>query len=419
MTYQKIKGTQDFIGLDARKIRFIEETIASCIRNFGYQEIVTPIFEATEVFVKNVGESTDVVNKEMYTFLDKGGRSITLRPEGTAAVARSFIENKLYADPGIKKYYYVGPMFRYERPQVGRFRQFSQFGVEVYGKANALLDCDVISSAFDCFNKLGLRNVVLKINTIGDGVSRANYSKALKDYFAPLINDMCEDCKRRLSTNPLRILDCKVDAGSEAILNAPKLSEFLTEEAKQNFSEVLKCLDNLGIPYVIDEQLVRGLDYYTETVFEFIISSDDELNGLAIGGGGKYANMLNDMAGLDIPGIGYAFGIDRVKMLMEKSGLFDNLVEEIDLFIIGLDDESKLLAQKLCYELRGNGLITEMDYSTTSLKSQFKSADRLNAKYIAIIGETERNEGCVMLKNTKTKEQYKVLITDLFREITK
>ena len=417
MGYQKVKGTQDFIGLDAQKMRYIEDTVANQARLAGFEEIVTPIMENTEVFVKSVGETTDVVTKEMYTFLDKGGRSITLRPEGTAAIARSYLENKMYGEPGLKKLYYVGPMFRYERPQAGRFRQFSQFGVEVYGNAGPMLDADLIATGISLYKALGIKNVYLKINSIGDATSRANYSKALKEYFAKYIDTFCEDCRNRINTNPLRILDCKVDAGRPELANAPKLSSFLTEEAKNYFEEVKRYLDELGVKYIVDENLVRGLDYYTDTVFEFIIDTDDELDGIALGGGGRYANMLYDMGKVDVPGIGFAFGLDRVKMLMEKEGLFDNLSSSIDLFIMGLDDESKVNALKLVNKCRENGIKAEIDYSSISMKSQFKTAERLNAKYIAIIGEEERKNNTLNLKNSETKEQITISQDDLIKYI--
>ena len=417
MGYQKVKGTQDFIGLDAQKMRLIQDKMAKVARCYGYEEIVTPIMENTEVFVKSVGETTDVVTKEMYTFLDKGGRSITLRPEGTAAIARSYLENKMYGEAGIKKLYYVGPMFRYERQQAGRYRQFNQFGVEVYGKAGPMLDADLIAFGYYLCKYLGIKNITLKINSIGDSTSRNNYSKALKEYFGGCIDTFCEDCKKRINANPLRILDCKVDAGREEIVNAPKLSSFLNQESIEYFNEVKKYLDNLGIPYVVDENLVRGLDYYTDTVFECIINSDDELNGLAIVGGGRYANMLYDMGKVDVPGIGFAIGLERVKLLMEKEGLFDNLDNSTDLFIMGLDEESKVIALNLANKLRQLGIKTELDYASISMKSQFKTAERLNAKYIAIIGEEERLKKVVNLKNTLTKEQITISQDDLMKYI--
>ena len=319
--YQKIKGTQDFIGVDAWKIRKFESIASLVAKSYGIKEIITPIIEDSNVFVKNVGEDSDIVKKEMYTFLDKGERSITLRPEGTAAIARSFIENKMYANPGVTKLFYYGPMFRYERPQTGRYRQFNQFGVEYYGTQAPLMDVEIISSAFAIFKKLGINDIKIKINSIGDSESRKNFSNALKEYFRPYINDFCEDCKRRIDTNPLRILDCKVDNNKddtkEIIKNAPTINNYLTKDSLDYFEYVLKGLDNLNIPYVVDYNLVRGLDYYTDTVFEFVYYNDQGQESLALGGGGRYANLIKDMCGVDVNGMGYAFGVERLINLME------------------------------------------------------------------------------------------------------
>ncbi len=407
--YQKIKGTQDFYDLSARKLTFIENFASEVATNYGCKHIITPIFEGTEVFVKNVGEDSDVVTKEMYTFLDKGNRSITLRPEGTAAVARSFIENKMYANPGLTKYYYYGPMFRYERPQVGRFREFNQFGIEVYGNASYLLDVDVILAAYNIFNGLGIKNVTVKVNSIGNFESRQNYSKALKEYFEKHIDTMCEDCKRRINTNPMRILDCKVDKNHEALKNVPVINDYLTEESKEYFENVVKVLEEFNVPIKIDYNLVRGLDYYTDTVFEFIINSDDELNGLALGGGGKYASMISSMCGVDVPGIGFAFGLERISAIMDKQDIWNDLLEEkTKVVVMGLDELSKLESLKFVDELRKAGFEAHIDYNSCAMKAQFKLADRLNAKFIVIIGEEERKTLVYTVKNTELKTQEKI-----------
>lgn len=403
--YQKVKGTNDFYGESASKYRFIQNTITDVIKNYGYEEIITPIFENTELFVRGVGDETDIVSKEMYTFLDKGNRSITLRPEGTASVVRSFLENKMYANNQLVKLFYFGPMFRYERPQTGRFRQFTQFGVEVFGEASPLLDADVIISAYQIFKALGINNLKLKINTIGDFASRKNYVEILKDYFRKDIDKLCSDCNRRLEKNPLRILDCKVDAESPIIKNAPKITDYLTNKAKDYFKEVLEALEYNNIKYEVDETLVRGLDYYTDTVFEFIIDSNDNLNGLAICGGGKYSDMVKSFGGPDIPGIGYAFGIERVISIMEQNNLFPNLQKSADVVLISLDKNSKLYSLNLARTLRENGLYVDLDYKATNMKPQFKLSDRLNAKFIIIIGEDELKSKTVSIKNTTIKEQ--------------
>lgn len=421
--YQKIKGTKDFFGDKSVKLTYVERVAKDVAISFGYGEIVTPIFENTDVFVKNVGEDSDVVNKEMYTFKDKGNRSITLRPEGTAAVARCFIENKMYASSmPLTKLFYFGPMFRYEQPQTGRYREFRQFGVEVFGNGSPLLDCDIIMSAYAIFEKLGLKNIKLVINSIGNFESRKLYSSALKDYFSQYIDKMCDDCKRRINTNPMRILDCKNDKNltvdeKNVMENAPKINDYLTEEAKEYFDEVINILNSFNIPFKVDYNLVRGLDYYTDTVFEFIIESDDELNGLALGGGGRYADMIKSMINIDVSGMGYAIGVDRLISVMESQNLFNDIDVKIDAVIMGLDKESKILSLQLAQNMRKNGLIVEMDYKNTSMKPQFKLCDKLNPKYIIIIGETERLSGNFTVKNTQTKTQEIVNINDIINYI--
>lgn len=403
--YQKLKGTLDFYDDTAVKYRYLENVISKVIKNYGYSEIITPIIENTDLFVRSSGDESDIVTKEMYTFLDKGKRSITLRPEGTAGVVRSFLENKMYANSNLTKLYYFGPMFRYERPQAGRYRQLTQFGVEAFGSSSPLLDADVIISAYQIFKYLGINNIKLKINTIGDFASRSNYVEVLKDYFSKDIDKLCSDCNNRLYKNPLRILDCKVDSESPIIKNAPKITNSLTVEAKDYFKAVLKTLDYNKINYVVDETLVRGLDYYTDTVFEFIIESDDNLNGLAICGGGKYSDMVKSFGGPDIPGIGYGIGIERVISIMEEKNLFPNLENTADVVLIALDEESKQYSLKLANTLRMNGYYADLDYLNLAMKQQFKLSDRLKAKFIIIIGEEELKTNTLTIKNSETKNQ--------------
>ncbi len=418
INYQKAKGTQDFYDLDAKKMDEVCAVAAKVASTYGCKYLKTPIFEHAEVFEKNVGEESDIVSKEMYTFKDKGDRLMTLRPEGTAAVARFFIENKLYANPGLTKLYYYGPMFRYERQQAGRYREFNQFGIEFYGQSSYLLDVDVIKCAYDIVKSFNINNVVLKINSIGDFNSRTNYSKALKEYFNTYIDTMCEDCQRRLNTNPMRILDCKVDKNNPAIKNAPNIKKYLTEESITYFNNVLKALDNLNIKYEVDDNLVRGLDYYTDTVFEFIIQSDDDLNGLALVAGGKYANMINSMCGVDVPGIGFALGVERLKAVADMIGYkWECIPKSSPVVIMALDDESKNESMKLASFLRANQIDVEIDYNSISMKSQFKLAERVKAKYIIIIGETERQTQIYSIKNTETRSQENVKLEDLINYI--
>lgn len=417
--YQKVKGTQDFVGLEAKKLRYVESKIRSVIEKYGYEEIITPIFENTEVFVRSAGEESDIVSKEMYTFSDKGGRSLTLRPEGTAPVVRSFLENKLYAQRNLNKFYYFGPMFRYERPQAGRFREFNQFGIEAFGTSSPLLDADVIISGTEIFNALGIKNIKLKINTIGDFPSRTAYAKLLQDYFRNNISSLCRDCNRRLEKNPLRILDCKIDKDNPVLKNAPKIDTVLSDEAKIYFQSVIDILDAYGVNYEVDRNLVRGLDYYTDTVFEYILDSNDELGGLAICAGGKYSDMVKSFKGPDIPGIGYAFGIERIIAIMDQQNLFPNLEAGADIVLIGLDEKAKEKTLLYANKLRMAGFYAEMDYVNINLKPQFKLSDQLQAKYLIIIGEEELNNKVLTVKNNTTKEQESIpedRMIDYFKE---
>ncbi|HPT89168.1 MAG TPA: histidine--tRNA ligase [Bacilli bacterium] len=412
-TIQKIKGTRDFFDLDAEKFRYIEQVCSNEIKKFGFKEMITPIFENTAVF-NRLGEQSDIVTKEMYTFFDRSNRSITLRPEGTAPVVRAFIENKIYANSiDVNKYFYFGPIFRYERPQAGRYRQFHQFGVEAFGNSTAILDVDIILSAWTIIEKLNLQNIVLKINTIGDLLSRDKYQKALVEYFNKYTDKLCNDCKVRLEKNPMRILDCKVDVNQDFMKNAPKIKDYLSQESIDYFNEVLRGLDTFGIKYEIDENLVRGLDYYTDTVFEFIIKSDDELNNLAICAGGKYGNLVKDLNGPDIPGVGYAFGVERLIELMDRQNVWPSLKINPEIFIMALDEQSKIEAQRLALYLRKLGLKVEFDYKNISMKPQFRLSEKLNVEYILIIGENERKENLITVKDVANKTQVTIPISDL------
>ena len=408
MSYQKLKGTLDFYQQEATKMRFIENKAKETLKTFGFEEIITPIIETTDVFVRSSGEGSDIVNKEMYTFQDRGKRSITLRPEGTASVVRSFLENKLYVNSPTTKLYYCGPMFRYERPQAGRYRQFMQFGIEVFGEGSAFLDADVIISAYQLLCSLGIQGIKLKINTIGDFTSRSNYATTLQSYFEGKMEDFCEDCKKRYFKNPLRILDCKVDSEKDVIQKAPKIKDSLSPESIAHFQAVTDILTRMEVPYDVDETLVRGLDYYTDTVFEFIIDSPGELQGLSICAGGKYADLVKNFGGPDIPGIGYAFGMERMMMVMTSQNQFTNVTKITDAVIICLDEESKKLGLAFANQLRKENLVIEMDYKNYSLKQQFKLTEKLNPNYIIIIGEEERTSGIFTVKNTQKNTQEKV-----------
>ena len=408
MSYQKIKGTLDFYQQEATKMRFIETKAKEILKTFGFEESITPIIEMTDVFVRSSGENSDIVNKEMYTFLDRGNRSITLRPEGTASIVRSFLENKLYINSPVTKLYYCGPMFRYERPQKGRYRQFMQFGIEVFGEESPFLDADVIISAYTLLSALGIKGIKLKINTIGDFASRVNYTAKLQSYFADKIDDFCEDCKQRLTKNPLRILDCKVDSEKDVVKRAPKIKDSLSDASLAHFIEVTTILSMMKIPYEVEDTLVRGLDYYTDTVFEFILDTNDDLQGLAICGGGRYADLVKNFGGPDISGIGYAFGLERIMMVMTNQNLFTDIDKKTDVFIISLDKESKRLGLEFANQLREEELVVEMDYKNYTLKQQFKLTEKLNPKFIIIIGEEERENNIFTIKDTQNNTQEKV-----------
>lgn len=407
--FQKPKGTLDFYDLQSQKFRYVEEVAEQTATCFGFKEMITPIFEHTEVFTRSSGEESDIVAKEMYTFLDRAKRSITLRPEGTAPIVRSFIENKIYTNyPNLTKVFYRGPIFRYERPQAGRFRQFHQFGVEVFGDASSLLDADVIYSGYQILQKLSIPNIRVKVNSIGDFPSRKVYQAAVAAYFSNHKDNLCSDCMRRLEKNPMRILDCKVDQEKDFFVSAPKLENYLNEASKQYFQEVLSYLDAFGIQYEIDDNLVRGLDYYTDTVFEYIIDSEDAYNGLAICAGGRYDNLVAELGGPKIGGVGYAFGMERLIAMMDQYQVFPNFLTGAEVMILALDEVSKLEALRLAHVLRNKGIITEIDYKHLAMKQQFKLADRLLPQYLLIIGQEERKQQIISIKDTTEKQQQQI-----------
>jgi histidyl-tRNA synthetase len=388
--------------------------IKKVCRLYNFKEIRTPIFEASELFHRTVGETSDMVTKETYDFIDRGGRSNTLRPEGTAGVARSFIENKLYAEQSVQKLFYMGPMFRYERQQRGRYRQFSQFGVEAIGSSSPLMDVEVILFAATTLKALGLKGVKVKINSIGDEESRANYRVALVEYFSKYTDELCSDCKNRLEKNPLRILDCKVDNKKEFFANAPKINDYLNEASKAHFEKVIEALKEVGVAYEIDYNLVRGLDYYCHTVFE--VEADIEGFGAqnVLGGGGRYDKLVGDLEGPQTPCVGMAFGMDRLLLAMESEGLLRENNDYIHLYIIALGDRARLTTERLLYTIRLGGLVCEADYLNKGIKGQFKQADKFNAKFTAILGDDELNNFVINVKNNETDEQVTIPLNDLY-----
>jgi histidyl-tRNA synthetase len=411
MAYSAPRGTLDILPDKTGQWQELEQLLRTICANYNVKEIRTPIFEHTELFTRSVGDTTDVVTKEMYTFEDKKKRSITLRPEGTAGVARAYVENKLYALPEkLQKIYYMGPMFRYERPQNGRQRQFHQFGVEMLGLESPYVDVECMVMAVTIVEALGLKDIKLHINSLGDEQSRNAYRDALKKHFEPVLNDLCYDCQQRYEKNPLRILDCKVDKNHPAMKNAPKTIDYLSENAKEHFHKVCSLLDDLEIDYVVDTNIVRGLDYYSHTVFE-VISDDPKLGaGSTVGAGGRYNSLISEIGGPQVPGVGFAFGMER---LMIALGDENNDEDGLDVYIMPLGSEAKDLAMQMITMLRANGFTCDMDFGDRGLKGQFKSADRFHAHFSMIIGEDEVNKEVVNMKCNHSKEQTVVPLEDV------
>ena len=405
----KQKGTYDIYGDLAKKRMYVNDVLNALCEKYNYGYIETPVFEASELFHRGVGDTSDIVTKETYDFKDRGDRSITLRPEGTAGVVRWFIENKLYGnmtDP--VKVYYNQKMYRYERPQSGRNREFTQWGFECFGCDSVESDAEVISLAYNAYKLLGLEDVKIKLNSLGDTESRNNYRETLVNYFRPHINELCEDCQNRLEKNPLRILDCKVDADSEIIKNAPKTIDYLNEESKTRFERLQELLDLMDIPYEVDTNLVRGLDYYNHTVFEVVLG-----DSYALGGGGRYNGLVETLGGPSVPGVGFAMGYDRTILALEENDIHIPIKNDIDLYILAVSEDEKETAAYLCQDLRLNGFIVETDLMGKSLKGQFKSVDRFNAKYLIVLNDEDLQKNEVVIKDNATKEEERVNINDL------
>lgn len=403
---QKQKGCNDIYGREAKIWKYIDTVIDAIMEKYNYTYIRTPIIEATELFHRGIGSSTDIVTKETYDFVDRGGRKISLRPEGTAGVVRSFIENKMYGDPSLPlKVYYNGTMYRYERPQSGRDRELTQFGMEILGSDDPLCDAEIISLAVNIYKMLGLKEIKVNINSLGDDESRLKYREELIKYFKPHIDELCEDCKERLEKNPLRILDCKVDADNKLIKNAPKTLDYLNEESRDRFEKVQDYLDVFEVKYEINPNIVRGLDYYNHTVFEIEAKVEGFASNNVLGGGGRYNGLCKQLDGPDTPCIGFACGIGRLVTALELEKVPLPIVEDIDLFLLYVNEEEKNYAAYLSQELRLAGFIVDTEYNNRSLKAQFKQAERLNAKYIAVLNSEDLNNNEIKIKNSKTKEE--------------
>ena len=412
---QKPKGTYDIYGKRSLMMNYLKEVFSNLIDKYNASYFETPMFESSELFHRGVGETTDIVSKETYDFKDRGDRNMTLRPEGTAGIVRSFIENKLYAESLPLKAWYMGPMFRYERPQAGRYREFYQIGFECFGTYDPMMDAEVISIVYNFFNLLGLKGVKVNINTLGDKESREMYHKALMDYFKPYLNELCDDCNRRFEKNPLRILDCKVDADKEFMKCAPRMTDYLNEVSKEHFSLVKNYLDAMNIDYEVNSNIVRGLDYYTHTVFEVVADIKDFGSQNVLAGGGRYNNLVENIGGPSVPGVGFAIGVERLLLALEYESLDNIEFNPVDVYIFGASDNEKEYIMKLANDLRGNGFKIDVDYESKSFKNNFKRADKLNSKFVIIIGEEEVKTKVLTVKNNKTKEEYKVSIDELVK----
>lgn len=411
----KQKGTYDLYGEEARKVLALRNIFENIMNNFNYSFIRTPVFESTELFKRTSGETSDVVSKEMYEFKDKKDRSLALRPEGTASVARCFIENKLYTDLP-RKFWYFEPMYRYDRPQKGRYREHFQFGCEAYGSNDARVDAEIISIPYHLFETLGLEGVKVRINTLGDNESRENYKKALVDYLKPHIDSLCEDCKERFNKNPLRILDCKVDKDNEILKNIPKTIDYLNEESKTFFDEVLSYLDSLEICYEVDPKTIRGLDYYTHTVFEIEANIKDFGAQNVLCAGGRYNNLVENLDGPATPAVGFGLGSERLLLALEHENIDIALTKSVDVYVIPMTLD-KTFSFSLVYLLRTLGLSVETDYLNRKLANNFKYAEKINAKYTVVIGEDEIEKEYFTIKNMKTREEEKVSKNEFLKYI--
>lgn len=405
------KGTHDILPGESEKWHYIEELLRSLCKTYNFREIRTPIFEHTELFLRGVGETTDIVQKEMYTFMDKGERSITLRPEGTASTVRAFLDQKLYAQTQPTKLFYIGPMFRYERPQAGRFRQFHQFGVETFGTAGPEADAEVIALAVEFYKKIGLSDLEVHINSVGCPQCRPEHKEKIQTFFQPKLDKLCDNCRSRFEKNPLRILDCKNPNCREESIGAPTTNTCLCEECESHFSQLQKLLQELNVKYVIDDKLVRGLDYYTKTAFE--IHAPEIGAQSAVCGGGRYDGLISACGGPQTPGVGFALGMERVFAALNTKGLTLPVQQKIDVFVACADDTSRYKAFQLVYALRQAGISAEKDTLNRSLKAQMKYADKLSAKLVILIGEEEMTNDFYTVRNMSDSSQEKVTSAEI------
>ncbi len=410
------RGTKDILPEQVRNWLRLENKIRELCALYGYEEIRTPTFEHTELFSRGIGEGTDVVEKEMYTFTDRGDRSITLRPENTASVVRAWLQNKLYANAGLTKLFYIGSMFRYDRPQAGRLREFHQFGVETLGEKNPAVDAEIILLAWEFLRSLGLTELSLKINTVGCPECRPIYRRKLTEYFTENADDLCADCRRRLEKNPLRILDCKVDRNKDFMEDAPRIETCLCDDCREHFNALKKFLTAAGVEFTVDSRLVRGLDYYTKTAFEIQYAPLGAQS--AVAGGGRYDGLIRELGGDDTPAVGFAAGLERILLALELQGLLPAQTKKIAAFVVASGSAAEVYAFKLLTDLRRQNISAAMDFAKKSMKAQMKSAAKSGAKFALIVGDDEVASSTVTVKNLETAAQEQVPIAQVAEKIS-
>lgn len=409
------RGTQDVLPIASPRWQYVEGKFREICRLFDFKEIRTPTFEETELFRRHTGETTDIVNKEMYTFEDRGGRSLTLRPEGTPPTVRAYLEHNLGAELPVVKLYYINRIFRYERPQAGRYREHNQLGVEMIGSADPSADAEVISLAWQILASLGLRDVELRLNSLGGPEDRPTYREAIRAFAEPFLSELCPMCQERYEKNPLRMLDCKVPSCKELLKDAPGPVEYMCDECREHFSTLQRYLTSLGIRFVLDPRLVRGLDYYTRTIFEFQTPHLGAQNTIC--GGGRYDTMVEEMGGPPTPALGFGMGIERLLLTIEKLGITLDVDTKPGVFVAALGTAAREVAVKVLADLRSRGISAEADFTGRSLKSQMKLADKYGAKFVLIIGEDEVQKGVVMLRDMLAKEQREVAVDQVAEAI--
>ncbi len=409
------RGTKDILPDTVGDWLYIEKEIRDLCKRFGYQEIRTPVFEHTELFQRGIGEGTDVVDKEMYTFTDRGGRSVTLRPENTASAVRAYLQNKLYAEADLVKLFYIGSMFRYDRPQAGRLREFHQFGIEALGESNPAVDAEVILLAIKLLEGLGLKDLELSINSVGCPECRSQYRTMLQDFFRDKLEDLCEDCKSRFDRSPLRILDCKKDSDKPYMADAPKITDCLCEECSSHFEALKQHLAKAGVGFKHDPRLVRGLDYYTKTAFEIKYPPLGAQS--AVAGGGRYDGLIEEMGGNHTPAVGFATGLERLLLALENQNLLPDKNRSVDAYVVALGEKAQAEAFKLVMDLRDAGLSAAIDYAGRSMKAQMKQANKLNAKYAVILGDDEIAEGAALIRSMADSSQENVAFDAVIEKI--